>query len=169
MIAFHCIWLFFALYCKCWVLQLFRASNYCFNNSTLFCDYNLLLAPIGIYVWLSKISKCWLTTWCWLWCKGMAVDSMPALNICRKSFLHERNMSDNVLGCNCSPCKNLVILACVSGQGVVHLVFVLACKYFLQFKVQRKIGAALFPLLRSVALICFQTHGRYYTRSWKMT
>lgn len=35
----------------------------------------------------------------------------------------------------------------------------------LQFKVQRKVGAVRFPLLKSVALICFQTHGSNYRRS----
>lgn len=157
MIASHCIWLIFAPYYKCWVVQTFKISNDWFDILTSYYEHYLLLAPICIYVWLSKkISKCWLITrWCWLWWKGMAVDSMPALNVCRKSILRKRNITDNVLRWNSSVDNLSKILnytctvwsRCGTWGSYHPHVFVLACKHFLQFKVQRKVGAALFPPL----------------------
>lgn len=163
MIASHCIWYIFSPYCKCWIVQPFKTSNDWFDVLTSCCEHNLLLAPICIYASLSQISKCWLITWwCWLWWKGMAATS---LNVC----------SGTVHPLWWINFHKILIYTCVCLAKVWYLgsdhtrVFVLACKCFLQFKVRRKVEAALFPLLKSDSLICFQTHGSYYTRSWKMT
>lgn len=88
MIASSCIWLIFAVYYQHWVFHPFKTSNDWFDILTSYREHNLLLAPICINMWLSQIAKCWLIAWrCWLWWKIMAVNSTPALNVCRNFFL----------------------------------------------------------------------------------